>query len=107
MPSCLFCKIVRGEIPAEKFYEDEDIIAFHDIHPQAPVHLLLIPKQHIDSLLSIKAGDEVTLGKLLALAPKLAREHGLAQGFKTAINTGVAGGQEVYHLHLHVYGTPQ
>jgi histidine triad (HIT) family protein len=106
MNACLFCKIVRGEIAAKKVYEDEYTLAFQDIHPQAPVHLLLIPKKHIESLLSATAEDEKILGKLLALAPRLAREQGLEEGFKTAINTGAAGGQEIYHLHLHVYGAP-
>jgi histidine triad (HIT) family protein len=107
MNDCLFCKIVRGEIPAKKVYEDEYVLAFHDIHPQAPVHLLLIPKQHIDSLLSLTAQDEKIMGKLLVLAPQLARQQGLEQGFKTTINTGARGGQEIYHLHLHVYGSPR
>lgn len=101
---CIFCKIVAGEIPSKKAYEDEEILAFHDINPVAPVHLLLIPKRHIDSLADAQPQDEALLGKLLAKAPQLAREHGLESGFRTMINTGKSGGQEVFHLHLHVFG---
>ncbi|WP_157670240.1 histidine triad nucleotide-binding protein [Chitinibacter sp. GC72] len=107
MNDCIFCKIVKGEIPASKVYEDDDVIAFKDIRPAAPVHLLLIPKRHIESLLDCTADDQALLGKMLALTPVLAREQGLGAGFKTAINTGLAGGQEVFHLHLHILGTPQ
>ncbi|WP_348946125.1 histidine triad nucleotide-binding protein [Chitinibacter sp. FCG-7] len=106
MHDCIFCKIVKGEIPASKVYEDDDVIAFKDIRPAAPVHLLLIPKRHIESLLDCTADDQPLLGKMLALTPVLAREQGLGAGFKTAINTGLAGGQEVFHLHLHILGTP-
>ncbi len=104
---CLFCKIVAGEIPAAKVYEDEDVLGFKDIRPIAPVHFLLIPKRHMDSLLTATPQDQALLGKLLALAPIVAREQGLGEGFKTSINTGAAGGQEVFHLHLHVHGTPR
>jgi histidine triad (HIT) family protein len=107
MSDCLFCKIVRGEIPAKIVYQDDDVLAFNDIRPAAPVHFLLIPKRHIESLLTTTEQDQALLGKMLALAPSIARELGLAEGFKTAINTGLAGGQEVFHLHLHVLGTPQ
>ncbi|QZA81182.1 histidine triad nucleotide-binding protein [Deefgea piscis] len=107
MSDCLFCKIVGKQIPAKIIYEDDDVIAFNDIRPAAPVHFLVIPKQHIDSLLGCTEQDQVLLGKLLARVPHIAREQGLQAGFKTAINTGEAGGQEVYHLHLHVLGTPQ
>lgn len=104
MDDCLFCKIVRGELPSKKAYEDEDVLVFHDIRPIAPVHLLLIPKAHVESLSSCTAEHQAMLGKLLLLAPKLALEHGLNQGFRTMINTGPGGGQEVFHLHLHVFG---
>ena len=107
MSDCLFCKIVRGEIPAKIIYQDDDVLAFNDIRPAAPVHFLLIPKRHIESLLTTTEQDQALLGKMLALAPVIAREHGLGEGFKTAINSGLAGGQEVFHLHLHVLGTPQ
>ncbi len=104
MDDCLFCRIVRGELPSKKAYEDEDVLVFHDIRPIAPVHLLLIPKAHVESLSSCTAEHQAMLGKLLLLAPKLALEHGLDQGFRTMINTGPGGGQEVFHLHLHVFG---
>jgi len=104
MDDCLFCKIVRGELPSKKAYEDEDVLVFHDIRPIAPVHLLLIPKAHVDSLAHCDGTHQAMLGKLLLLAPKLAREHGLDSGFRTMINTGRGGGQEVDHLHLHVFG---
>jgi len=104
MDDCLFCRIVRGELPSKKAYEDEDVLVFHDIRPIAPVHLLLIPKAHVASLTDCTAEHQTMLGKLLLLAPKLALEHGLDQGFRTMINTGPGGGQEVFHLHLHVFG---
>lgn len=106
MTDCIFCKIAAGQIPAKKAYEDDDIVAFHDIAPKAPVHLLLIPKKHIASLFDAGADDQALLGKLLLLAPKLAKEHGLEAGFVTRVHTGAAGGQEVYHLHVHVLGQP-
>jgi histidine triad (HIT) family protein len=104
MDDCIFCKILRGEIPSNKVYEDDDAYAFHDIHPAAPVHLLLIPKLHIDSLAAADERHTALLGKLLLLAPKLALLHGLGTGFKTAIHTGRDGGQVVFHLHLHIMG---
>jgi histidine triad (HIT) family protein len=103
---CIFCKIVRGEIAAQKAHEDDEVLAFHDIRPVAPVHLLLIPKAHVASLYACDAGHAPILGKLLALAPRLAREHGATDGFRTIINTGRVGRQEVYHLHIHVIGGP-
>lgn len=103
--SCLFCKIVAGSIPAKKAYEDEDFLAFHDINPKAPVHLLLIPKQHLDSLAQATDAHEALLGRMLLLAPRLAAENGAVSGFRTVINTGKGGGQEVYHLHMHILGS--
>lgn len=104
MTDCLFCRIVSGEIPASKVYEDEDVFVFYDIRPMASVHFLIIPRKHIPSLFDIQPEDQPLLGKMLALAPKLAAQNGLIGGFKTAINTGTGGGQEVFHLHVHVYG---
>ena len=104
MSDCIFCKIVAGEIPCRKVYEDEDVLAFHDIHPVAPVHFMLIPKRHVDSLAECDDSHRDVLGKILLLAPKLAKEQGLADGFRTVINTGRGGGQEVFHLHVHVIG---
>ena len=104
MSDCIFCKIVRGEIPCRKVYEDEELFAFHDIHPIAPVHFMLIPKLHIASLQEVNGNHAALLGKMLVLAAQLAREQGLSNGFRTVINTGKGGGQEVFHLHIHVIG---
>ena len=100
---CIFCKIVKGLIPSNNIYEDDDVIAFHDIHPITKVHFLIVPKLHIESLASCDIEHQALLGKILLLAPKLAAEQGL-QGFRTMINTGREGGQEVFHLHVHVFG---
>ncbi|MBL0122233.1 MAG: histidine triad nucleotide-binding protein [Betaproteobacteria bacterium] len=100
----IFGKIIRGEIPCQKVYEDDEMLAFHDIQPAAEVHFLIIPKKFIPSLAETTAGDSVLLGKMLALAPILAKEQGLTDGFRTAINTGRLGRQDVYHLHIHVFG---
>ena len=107
MNDCLFCKIARGEIPSRKVYEDEDIFAFHDINPVTPVHFLIIPKTHIPSLVEVDPSHQGLLGKMLALAGRLAREQGLADGFRSIINTGRVGRQEVYHLHVHILGGPE
>lgn len=114
MDNCIFCKIVAKQIPAAIVYEDDDVLAFKDINPAAPVHLLVIPKQHLSTLSDCADEHAAVLGKMLALAPKLAKENGIdvkngadgkpSGGFKTLINTGPDGGQEVYHLHLHMYG---
>lgn len=104
MSDCIFCKIAAGEIPANKVYEDEHVFAFHDIRPIAPVHFLIIPKQHVESLAHCGPQDEAMLGKIMGLVPRLAKEQGLGHGFKTGINTGKGGGQEVFHLHVHVFG---
>jgi histidine triad (HIT) family protein len=106
MEDCIFCKIASGAIPARKVYEDEDVLAFHDIHPQAPIHFLVIPKAHIPSLVDADMRHQSVLGKMLALSGSLAREQGAAEGFRCIINTGRVGGQEVYHLHMHVFGGP-
>lgn len=104
MKDCIFCKIVDGVIPCSKLYEDDAIIAFNDIHPIAPVHFMLVPKRHVASLMDCSAEHETLLGRLLLLAPTIAAKQGLNQGFRTMINTGRAGGQEVFHLHVHVFG---
>ena len=100
----IFGKILRGEIPCKRIYEDDEILAFHDIHPAAEVHFLIIPKQFIASLAEVRVADAPILGKLLALVPVLAAQEGLTDGFRTAINTGRLGRQDVYHLHIHVFG---
>lgn len=104
MNDCVFCKIIAGQIPSSKVYEDEDVLAFHDIHPFARVHFLIIPKLHIASLADCSLEQQALLGKMLLLAPRLAKEQGLDAGFKTLINTGRGGGQEVFHIHIHVFG---
>jgi histidine triad (HIT) family protein len=106
MNECIFCKIVRGEVPAKKLYEDAEVVAFNDIRPQAPVHFMLIPKKHIDSLGVVAAEDAGMLGRLFALSGRLARENGSPDGFRTIVNTGRIGRQEVMHLHVHVIGGP-
>ncbi|MBY0574713.1 MAG: histidine triad nucleotide-binding protein [Undibacterium sp.] len=116
MDNCIFCKIVARQLPSTIVYEDDEMLAFKDINPAAPVHFLLIPKMHLDGLAKAEAKHTEILGKLLGLAPQLARQHGCdviehtdgsrSGGFKTVINTGPDGGQLVYHLHLHVLGTP-
>ncbi len=103
---CIFCKIVAGKIPARKVYEDDDMLAFHDINPVAPVHFMIIPKQHIDSLADVTDEHAGVLGRILARAGRLAREQGAADGFRTIINTGRVGRQDVYHLHIHIIGGP-
>jgi histidine triad (HIT) family protein len=107
MSSCIFCKIAAGEIPSKKIYEDEDIFAFHDINPLRPVHFLLIPKRHVGSLNDVDNSYQAVLGRLLIKASALARAQGLNEGFRTIINTGRIGGQEVYHLHIHIMGGPE
>ena len=104
MDDCIFCKIIAGTIPCNKVYEDEDIFAFHDIHPAAPVHFMVIPKLHIPSLADVDLSHQMLLGKLLALGSKLAIAQGCSDGWRTVINTGRVGRQEVYHLHIHIIG---
>ncbi|HEX5803547.1 MAG TPA: histidine triad nucleotide-binding protein [Azospira sp.] len=104
--SCIFCKIVRGEIPSRKVYEDEDLLAFNDIAPARPVHILVIPKRHVESLAQVTDADAPVLGKMLAVANRLATEQGSPDGFRIIINTGRVGHQEVPHLHMHIVGGP-
>ena len=106
MQDCIFCKIVRGEIPAKKVYEDDEILGFHDIHPVAPTHFMLIPKKHIASLSEVGPEDEGVLGRIMALTGRLAREQGSPEGFRTIVNTGRIGRQDVMHVHVHVIGGP-
>lgn len=107
MSDCIFCRIARGEIPSRKVYEDEEIFAFHDIQPQAPVHFMIVPKQHIASLDQADMSHQAVLGRILAKSGELARSQGLTDGFRTIINTGRVGRQEVYHLHVHIVGGPE
>lgn len=100
---CIFCKIVSGSIPAKTLYEDDEVIAFHDIRPLARVHFLIVPKAHIETLKECTAEHQALLGKMMLLAARLAAEQGLV-GYKTVMNVGREGGQEVFHIHLHVFG---
>ncbi len=105
MSDCLFCKIVCGDIPAKVAYENNDVIAFHDINPQAPTHILIIPKKHIATLNDINDAidDTLLMGKLMRTAQQLAREYGFADdGYRIVMNCNPHGGQEVYHIHLHL-----
>lgn len=106
MSDCIFCRILAGEIPSQRVYEDEDVVAFRDLHPKAPVHVLVVPRQHIASLNEATAADAALLGRITLVLPKLARELGLSDGFRTIVNTGPGGGQEVFHLHYHILGGP-
>ncbi len=103
---CIFCKIVRGEIPSKKVYEDDEVLAFHDIRPQAPVHFMLVPKRHIGSLFEATMDDAGVLGRMMALAGRLAREQGTPDGFRLIVNNGRIGRQDVMHVHVHVVGGP-
>ena len=109
--NCIFCKIAAGAIPCRKVYEDDEFFAFHDLHPAAPVHFLIVPKVHIASMAQVGPEQAPLLGRMLALVPALALEQGCNPypqgGFRTVINTGAEGGQEVHHLHLHVMGGPR
>lgn len=106
MENCLFCKIASGQIPSRKVYEDDELFAFHDINPARPVHLLVIPKRHITSLATATEADSPVLGRLLAIANRLASEQGSPDGFRLIINSGRIGHQEVQHLHAHIVGGP-
>ena len=106
MDDCLFCRIVRGEIPSRKVYEDDDILVFHDIYPARPLHVLAIPKRHITSLAEATPADASLLGRLLTVANSIAVENGSPDGFRVIINTGRVGGQEVPHVHAHIVGGP-
>jgi len=103
--ACLFCKISSGEIPATKIYEDEKVVAFEDINPQAPTHFLVIPRKHISSMDDLKDGDQATIGEAFVCAAAIARARGLAEsGYRTVINCGEGAGQTVFHLHIHLLG---
>jgi histidine triad (HIT) family protein len=102
---CLFCRLAAGEIPAKKIYEDEHVIAFHDINPQAPIHVLIIPRRHIARLDELAPGDAETVGRILVRAAAIAREQRIdSPGFRLVINNGEAAGQTVFHIHAHLLG---
>lgn len=105
MEDCIFCKIIRREIPSSIVYEDSEIIAFRDVNPQAPVHILVIPKKHIASLVDLKEEDELLVGKIYTVINKIAKQEGIdKKGFRVIVNCGDDGGQEVKHLHFHILG---
>ncbi len=106
-PGCIFCKIAAGQIPAKKIHEDDELIAFHDIAPWAPVHILIVPKAHIASMEQVADADAALLGRMMTLSSRLMRELGISNGYRHVINTGPDGGQEVPHLHMHVMGGPR
>jgi len=110
-PDCLFCKIVIGKIPSKLVYQDDDLYAFHDIHPWAPVHFLIIPKRHIPSMALLTEEYAALMGRMMTLVPKLALQEGCNPypegGFRLLCNTGAEGAQEVHHLHIHVMGGPR
>jgi histidine triad (HIT) family protein len=110
-PNCLFCRIVAGKIPSRLVYQDDEIYAFHDIHPWAPVHFLMIPKLHIPSMAQLQPEHAGLLGRMMVLAPRLALQEGCSPypegGFRLLSNTGAEGKQEVHHLHVHVMGGPR
>ncbi len=103
--SCLFCKIVRREVPAAIVYEDDRVLAFNDINPQAPTHVLIIPKRHVDTLNALEDADDVLVGELIRRAAAIARDRGLsATGYRTVVNTNRDAGQTVFHIHVHLLG---
>ncbi len=104
-PICLFCRIIRRELPATVVYEDDEVLAFQDIAPKAPVHLLIVPKRHVEGLQVLEDGDAGLIGSLFACLTRLARERGVARsGYRAVVNAGADGGQSVLHLHLHLLG---
>jgi histidine triad (HIT) family protein len=105
--NCIFCRIVGGQIPSTRVYEDDQVIVINDINPAAPIHLLLMPKEHVESLMTAGPQHEALMGKMLVLASRLAREQGSTNGFRVVINNGPGGGQEVAHLHMHVLAGPR
>ena len=103
-PNCLFCKIIAGQIPAKKVYEDDRVLAFEDIDPQAPTHVLVIPKEHLRGLNEAQAEDAELVGYCQLIAAKIGRERGIEDGYRTVYNVGPRAGQSVFHLHLHLLG---
>ena len=104
MNDCLFCKIIAGKLPSDRVHEDDQVVVFKDIHPKAPVHLLVVPRVHFVSLNELAPEHDSLMAHMLHLLPVLARKQGLDNGFRTIINTGPGGGQEVPHLHIHILG---
>ena len=102
---CIFCKIIAGEIPSKQVYKDDLVTAFHDIHPVAPVHVLIVPNEHIPSVAAVEEAHEAILGHMFIVARRIAEQLGVAEsGFRLVVNTGADGGQDVFHLHMHLLG---
>ncbi|GMQ88935.1 MAG: histidine triad nucleotide-binding protein [Gammaproteobacteria bacterium] len=105
MTDCLFCKMVSGDITPDTVYEDEDVLAFRDVNPQAPVHVLVVPKQHVPTINDLDADNSVLVGKMMMAAARIAQQEGFAeQGYRTVMNCNDYGGQTVFHIHLHLLG---
>lgn len=105
MNKCLFCKIIKGDIPSAKVYENETVFAFKDVNPQAPVHILLIPKKHIDTVIALKKEDSALIAEMVFAANEIAKQESIADdGFRLLFNCGKSAGQEVFHLHMHILG---
>lgn len=104
MSDCIFCRIVQGETTARIVYQDDDVTAFHDLHPQAPTHILIVPNRHVVGVAQVEPEDETILGKLFTVARRLAEEAGITDGYRLVINNGSLAGQSVFHLHMHLLG---
>ena len=104
MTECLFCRIVNGDIPAKKVHEDEHVLAFEDLHPHAPTHVLIVPKKHIRGLKEAQAEDAELVGRLHLAAAEIARQRGIEDGYRTVLNVGPKSGQSVFHMHVHLLG---
>ena len=107
MNDCIFCRIVRGESPANIVYQDEDVTAFRDLHPQAPVHILIVPNRHVAGVAQVEQKEAALLGKLFVVARRLAEQEGIAAGYRLVVNNGPQAGQSVFHLHVHLLGGRQ
>lgn len=104
MDDCLFCKIINGDIPSDKLYEDDDVFAFRDINPQAPVHFLVIPKKHICDPAEVSEEDEKMIGKMMRIGADIAKQEGIGDAFRVVFNNGAGAGQTVFHIHMHILG---
>lgn len=104
MSECIFCKVVKGELPTKKVYENDEILAFNDIHPLAPIHVLIIPKKHIEKLTEVKEKDQMLLGEIQLVAAKIAKKLGISESFRVSLCNGAKAGQSVFHLHYHLRG---
>jgi histidine triad (HIT) family protein len=104
LTDCLFCKIIKKELPSDIVYEDDDVLAFRDIKPQAPVHVLIIPKRHIESLADLTEQDKDAMGHVMFVASRLARDFGISKGYRVVANCGKDAGQSVFHIHMHLLG---